>query len=109
MTGHETQPLYSPLSADPDLREIVDLFVSEMPDRIAAVLKCAEASDWEGLGRVAHQIKGAAGSYGFAPITPAAARVEDAIHESSPEQEIRNAVEELVQLCRQARSGLPAD
>ncbi len=99
--------LYSPLSADPDLAEVVELFVLEMPDRVACLLKSLEESDWDGLRRASHQLKGAAGSYGFMPITPAAARLEDSIRQSAPETEIQQAVEELVHLCRQARSGLP--
>lgn len=106
-TSNDTALLYSPLSADPDLAEVVELFVSEMPDRVANLLKCVESSDWDSLRRAAHQLKGAAGSYGFMPITPAAARVEDAIRQSSPEAEILQAVDELVHLCRQARSGAP--
>ena len=106
-TSNETALLYSPLSADPDLAEVVELFVLEMPDRVANLLKCAETSDWESLRRAAHQLKGAAGSYGFMPITPAAARVEDVIRQSSPETEILKALDELVDLCRQARSGVP--
>ena len=104
---NDTASLYSPLSADPDLAEVVELFVLEMPDRVANLLKCLETSDWDGLRRAAHQLKGAAGSYGFMPITPAAARVEDAIRQSSPEADVQQMVEELVGLCRQARSGVP--
>lgn len=106
-TSNDTALLYSPLSADPDLAEVVELFVQEMPDRVANLLKCVQASDWDSLRRAAHQLKGAAGSYGFMPITPAAARVEDAIRQSSPEAEILQAVDELVHLCHQARSGVP--
>ena len=102
-----TQPLYSTLAEDADLREIVELFVEEMPDRVANLLDRFAVRDWSGLRRAAHQLKGAAGSYGFAPITPAAGRLEDAIRDSRPEDEIRRAADSLVELCRQARAGTP--
>lgn len=98
-------PLYSTLDADPDLGEIVEMFVEEMPDRISGLLDRADAADWEGLRRVAHQLKGAAGSYGFEPITRSAAGVEDAIRESRPEEEIRRLVQDLVDLCDRAQAG----
>ncbi|MBN2477382.1 MAG: Hpt domain-containing protein [Pirellulales bacterium] len=101
----DTQPLYSSLGGDPDLGEIVDLFVEEMPDRIATLLHQAETSDWENLRRTAHQLKGAAGSYGFDPISPHAAKLEDAIRDGEPHQQIRCAVEELVEICKRARGG----
>jgi HPt (histidine-containing phosphotransfer) domain-containing protein len=97
--------LYSTLADDPDLAEIIELFVQEMPERIARLLDRYRKSDREGLRRVAHQLKGAAGSYGFAPISPAAARLEGAIVQSRPEEEISRAMDELIDLCRRARAG----
>jgi len=99
--------LHSPLAEDPDLAEVVELFAAEMPERIANVLRHFDARRWRELQRAAHQLKGSAGSYGFAPITPAAARLEDAVREARPEQEIRQAVEELVALCARVRAGRP--
>ena len=100
--------LYSRLAADPDLRDIVDMFVEEMPQRIATLLEMLHAADWEGLRRIAHQLKGAAGSYGFDPIMPSAGRVESVIQDGEPEQRIRETVEELIDLCNRTRSGQPA-
>ena len=100
--------LYSRLAEDADLADIVGMFVQEMPERIARLLDRFAASDWEGLRRAAHQLKGAAGSYGFGPISPAAARLEENILQSRPEEEINRAVQELIELCRRARAGTPS-
>ena len=102
-----SEPLYSSLGSDPDLGEIVELFVREMPGRMATVLEQLENSDWEGLRRTAHQLKGAAGSYGFDVISPSAAEVEMAVRDGEPEQRIRETVDELVRLCNRATSGTP--
>jgi HPt (histidine-containing phosphotransfer) domain-containing protein len=99
--------VYSRLAGDPDLREIVDLFVEEMPGRVSSMLEQLLAADWEALRRSAHQLKGAAGSYGFDPISPSAGKVEAAIRDGEPEQRIRETVDELVDLCTRARCGLP--
>ncbi len=103
----EAEALYSSLGTDPDLAEIVELFVDEMPERIANLLNCLESSDWEGLRRAAHQMKGAAGSYGFDQITPYAARLEVAVREEEPEEEIRQSLDVLAGLCQKIRSGAP--
>lgn len=106
--SRETEPLYSSFGDDPELEEILEMFVEEMSDRVAALLDRLHASDWEGLRRAAHQLKGAAGSYGFAPISLCAARVENAVRQGAPEEQIRDAVDELVNICKRARSGTPA-
>jgi histidine phosphotransfer protein HptB len=99
--------LYSTLADDPDLADIVDLFVQEMPERILRLLDRFRAEDREGLRRVAHQLKGAAGSYGFAPISPAAGELEEQIVHSAPEDQIRRTLDEVIDLCRRARAGTP--
>jgi CheY-like chemotaxis protein len=99
--------VYSLLATDPDLGELVDLFVQEMPDRIDALEAHAHSRDWNQLTRTAHQIKGSAGSYGFGEITPYAARLEAAAREALPEENILAALHELLSLCRRVRSGTP--
>jgi len=99
--------LFSPLASDPDLSELVEMYVEEMPERIATIQNLLDASDWESLRRFAHQVKGAAGSYGFDPISPVAGTVEDSIREGAPEEAVRRAVEELLDMCARARAGMP--
>lgn len=103
----ETNYLFSSLAGDPDLGEIVDMFVDEMPGRVENLTRCLAAGDWTQLGRYAHQMKGACGSYGFDQLTAPAARLEHACRETSDEQEIREALEDLAQLCQRVRSGEP--
>ncbi len=95
--------LYSTFGTDPDLGEIVELFVEEMPERIANLLDCASVSDRERLRVAAHQLKGAAGSYGFQPITDCAAQLEAQIRGDEPEEQIRQSVAALVEICQRAR------
>ncbi len=99
--------VYSRLGGDPDLAEIVELFVGEMPQRTATLLRHLDEKNWEGLRRAAHQLKGAAGSYGFEPISPCAGRVESAVRDGEPEERIRQSVFELVDLCGRLRCGPP--
>ncbi|MBN2023614.1 MAG: Hpt domain-containing protein [Pirellulales bacterium] len=99
--------LYSDLATDPDLGELVEMFVDEMPDRVANIQNLLGAKDWEELRRAAHQLKGAAGSYGFVPIGPSAAALEESLRNAEPEERIRQAVAELCDLCNRVRAGAP--
>jgi HPt (histidine-containing phosphotransfer) domain-containing protein len=101
------ESLYSTLGGDPDLSDLVSLFVEEMPGRVANFLDLYNRCDWEELRRVAHQMKGAAGSYGFSPISPCAGKLEFAIRDKEPEEIIRQAVDELVNICNSACAGIP--
>jgi HPt (histidine-containing phosphotransfer) domain-containing protein len=67
---------YSTLGTDPDLHELVEEYVNEMPDRMAALGAAFKSGDLELLRRNAHQMKGAAGSYGFGQVTPYAAALD---------------------------------
>jgi HPt (histidine-containing phosphotransfer) domain-containing protein len=107
MATHDDEPIHSSLAEDADLGEIVELFVAEMPQRIERLVDRAAAGDWTELGRLAHQLKGAAGSYGFEPVSPAAARLEAALQSQCPESQIRAALDELIGMCRRMRAGLP--
>jgi histidine phosphotransfer protein HptB len=99
--------VYSRLGGDPDLGELVALFVQEMPDRIGALESQARSRDWAQLTRTAHQLKGAAGSYGFHDITPFAARLEHAARDGGQEDQILASLDELLDLCRRMRAGTP--
>ena len=101
----ENGSLYSIYGADPDLRDLVELFVEEMPDRIECLLAQSRNRDWAQLRRTAHAIKGAAGTYGFEQFTPVAHRLESQAQEGRPETEILQGVEALIDLCRRARPG----
>lgn len=97
--------LYSTLASDPDLSEIVDLFIDEMPGRVQNLNNALAESDWTQLGRYAHQMKGACGSYGFDRLSESAARLERACRPLPCEEQIRTAVEELTALCQCVRRG----
>lgn len=105
-----TAPLaiYSTLNDDEDLLDLVDLFVSEIPQRTAKLVELMSQRDIEELGRFAHQLKGAAGSYGFDVVTPYAARLEQAARSGESIEEVQAALTEVVEVCGRLRAGLPS-
>ena len=104
---NEKTPIYSALGRDPDLAELVEMYVDEMPDRIATLEQAFLSDDQELLQRTAHQMKGAGESYGFKQLTPLAAALECSVRDGDEETAIRNSLEELVDVCRRVRSGEP--
>ena len=92
--------IYSALADDPDLYEIVKMFVDEMPSRVEQLVSEFQSKNWHGLKQTTHQLKGAAGSYGFAEVTPAAGKLEQNLKQESSEAEIQQSLEELVAICQ---------
>lgn len=102
-----TELVYSSFAADFDMAELIEMFVNELSDRVAVLESACSTQRREELRHAAHQLKGAAGGYGFAEVTSRAARVEDCIRDGVAEEEICTAVQELTSLCRRIRAGVP--
>ena len=100
--------VYSSFGGDPDLGELVEMFVEEMPDRIDTLQQAFTTGDFELLQRSAHQLKGAGGSYGFDQVTPYALALESSLKEGEPADAIEKHLEELVGICQKLRAGEPA-
>lgn len=98
----ETTPIYSPLADEEDLRELVVMYVDEMPERIERFEKALADKDWNEMSRAAHQLKGSAGSHGFGPISPIAAELEQAAKNGLPDEDIQALVEQVIAFCRRA-------
>ena len=99
-TELEQPPLYSSLSLQPVLCEMVELFVAEMPARVGRMQAYFDGGDWDGLRRAAHQIRGVAASYGFDVLVPYAARLERSLSGNPDRERTREALAELVGQCR---------
>ena len=103
--GSESEPgvpIYSEFADDAEMMELVAMFVGELPDRIAAMAAAAERDDLAGVAHFAHQIKGAAGGYGFPQITEAATALETCARAADPAA-TRDALDALATLCQRAR------
>lgn len=97
-------PLVSEFANDPDMVELVEMFVSEIPDRVESLRTCWNDRDIESLTRLAHQLKGASAGYGFSPIGVAAGDLEQALKSETDEniQEVTKQLDELIELCNRA-------
>jgi HPt (histidine-containing phosphotransfer) domain-containing protein len=103
MTTGLNEILVSTLADDPDLGEIVRLYVGEMPQRIAALQASFELGDRVRLATLAHQMKGSAGSHGFHAITSYAATLERLSRFNASDEELRQAFEALIEICSRVR------
>lgn len=79
------------------------MFVDDLDERMKAVKAAFETADGEQLRRLAHQIKGSAGGYGFGPIGDVAAELEyELLREEADISQVQERVEDLASICRAA-------
>jgi len=88
------------------MREIVEMYVQEMPERVSKLQELWTAQQMDELKRLAHQLKGASGGYGFSPVSAAAGRGEASLgaladgSAAASLEKLRGQFEELLSMCR---------
>ncbi len=93
-------PIRSDFADDADMRELVDMFVEELPQRIAEMEQALDGGDLDLLRTLTHQLKGAGGGYGFQVITEVAREAEGAIKDGSDLEKLQQNVAELIAVCK---------
>lgn len=98
---------YSATETDIDdgFQALVAMFVAELGERASAIEVASASGEWETTKRLAHQLKGAAGGYGFADLGARAAVVERRCADVADLQTRLTAVEKLINACREAAAG----
>ncbi len=100
-------PLTSDMADDEDMAALVEQFVATVPERVGALRAASVTGDRVCLARLAHQLKGAAGGYGFPRISEAAAVLEAACGVGNSDA-TASALEQLVRLMSRTQSGREA-
>jgi HPt (histidine-containing phosphotransfer) domain-containing protein len=90
---------------DPDMAEVIASFVQLLPQRCQAMREALNNNDLPTLQRLAHQMKGAGGSYGYPMLTRAGKELGAAAKVGDQEAcglELRN----LAVMCQAIGRGL---
>lgn len=105
--------ILSSFAGDPEMRELIGYFVEELPKRTHALEEAWKSADLGSLRRIAHQLKGAAGGYGFDTIGQAAGELEvcacDAPVGEDRVRFLESQVRRLVDLCSRAAADSHAE
>ena len=97
------QPLVSTLAQDPALAPLIDEFVGTLRAKVNDLALALDAQDVYTLADLARGLRANAGSYGFKPISDAAADVHTAAFLDGAQTHLRDAVNRLMDLCLRAR------
>ena len=100
-----TGVLVSELADDPDMSQLVNEFLSDLGPKVRGMTESLSANRLDELAKLAHQLKGAGGGYGFPTISDAARQVEQLAKAEPDLEQIHLAVGELNRICQQAIAG----
>jgi signal transduction histidine kinase/HPt (histidine-containing phosphotransfer) domain-containing protein len=100
------EPIRSRYARDPDMAELVGMFANELPGLVKQICDGVVSNDRGLVRSLAHQLKGAGGSYGYDMVTHAARALESAAQDS--EADLTPHIEALRALARRISSALAA-
>ena len=96
--------LASEFASDPEMASLMDNFVAGLSGQAASMRQAFQAGCHEELRRLAHQLKGAGGGYGYPSLTDAASVLEEAAKAADTEAEAL-ALQRLAELCQAVLRG----
>jgi PAS domain S-box-containing protein len=99
-TSGSNDRIKSSHSGNPRIMEIVPEFVAGLPGKVSKMTDLLEHNDLSAVQKIAHQLLGTGGGYGFAPISQLARTVEQSIKAGQPLESITLEVESLIELIR---------
>jgi PAS domain S-box-containing protein len=103
MTG-SADSILSKLMSKPATAKLVEKFLTGLGQRVSALHQALETKDLAQLKILAHQLKGAAGGYGFPSLTEAARNLEQAAATNADIQTLAQSFRALSDLCAQIKT-----
>ncbi|MDP6634114.1 MAG: response regulator [Phycisphaerae bacterium] len=103
-TGPSCNTVESQWIDDPELAGILDDFVEGLPGKVAAMREALANNCFDEVRRIAHQLKGAGGGYGYPALTESARGLENAAQARCPETALL-ALVQLGTLCQAVQAG----
>lgn len=103
--AHE-ETILTKYTDDPQLAEIIRDFVASLDQKVADFRSLLTRRETGELERLAHQIKGVGGMYGYPCLTETASLIEQAAREGQDVGLLAELIEEFAVLCEQISKGL---
>jgi signal transduction histidine kinase/CheY-like chemotaxis protein/HPt (histidine-containing phosphotransfer) domain-containing protein len=95
--------LSSSLAPDDEIADLVPRFVEDLPHIVARISAALATQNLESLGTEIHKLKGAAGVYGFMPLTESAAEIDRGLNQSVAPDAVAAQTARLIAQIRSVR------
>jgi CheY-like chemotaxis protein/HPt (histidine-containing phosphotransfer) domain-containing protein len=94
------EKIVSTMNHQRGMKEIIIEYIAGLPAEIAKIQDSLDRDDLQSLRRIAHQLRGTGGGYGFDSITELAGDVEEAIKAAGSRESIAGQVNSLIDVVR---------
>jgi PAS domain S-box-containing protein len=101
--GSSPDSTLSKLLSKPGTAKLVERFLAGLPQRVGAIHAAVAGGDTAQVKILSHQLKGAAGGYGFTAVSQAAAQLEAAVTQGADTAALTQHVNTLATLCASIR------
>jgi len=101
--GEGLEPLYSSYAKEAEMEALITRFVDGLAPQIENFRSAANDNDFPLLERLAHQLNGAAGGYGFMPVSHAAAALEKVARNAARPEEVTESLKFMIKVCARVR------
>ena len=108
MRQYHADPLISEFSSDPDMIVIVEMFIREIPKRVADLQRAYAEEDRDAFILLTQHLFEAAGGYGFPSISLAAQDLQYNAKSRGDLSTLASEFGKLVELCERVRSSCRA-
>jgi HPt (histidine-containing phosphotransfer) domain-containing protein len=100
-------PIFSDFLDEPGMPKIINMFLDEIPKRIAALELFFKEDNKDEFCKMIHQLKGAGGGYGFPMITRMASGIEKKFRVPKKEwkQEVQKNLEDFISTLHRIHAG----
>lgn len=96
----DIEPIRSEFADDPEMAELIAAFVDGLAVRLAELKRLWREKRLDEVRQIAHQLKGAAGGYGYPTLGHAAAKLEALLADARDRLRVYAALQELEETCR---------
>jgi signal transduction histidine kinase/DNA-binding response OmpR family regulator len=100
----QPRPVESVPARDESFAQLVELFVRELGEDLQQLHELLAREDLSGLARLAHQLKGSCGSYGFPELSRRAAELERCVKDGAGKDALGSALAAFGESCAGVRS-----
>ena len=71
------------MNRDDSFENLKTLFAAELAEKIKTLQAAVRDANWDTIGRISHQIRGTAKSFGYSEVSVLAAELEQAVAQKS--------------------------
>ena len=97
LPSSSSQAAEGDLEADEELEALTLDYLAKLPEKILEIRDALTGRDMEGIFRLAHDLRGSAGMYGFPRITELAGNIVDSLREGAIVERLEDLVEQLAE------------